>query len=142
MPRHVRKSKLNAVFRSRAFTLTLLVVASAVSVAVGREVARRVVVHKEVERLTRDIARSEEKTRDLEKLIAVLQSPTFEERAARTHLNLQKSGEKVIIIPDLQTSEDTRDNGKEETVRAQPDYNSPVSNTQRWWKFLFNMMSS
>ena len=138
MRRDFRRKWLSSFLRSRALTVCLLVLAVAISLAVGREVAREISVHQEVNRLSAEISRAEQSSNQLSQLIATLQSPTFQERTARTKLNLQKPGEKVLIIPDL--------NNANRAATRQPDARSeapitPAANTHRWWNFLFSPKS-
>lgn len=139
MPRKNRRTRLIELLRSRAFTIGLLVIAVAISLATGREVARRVSVQQEIDRLTAEIEQAEASTKGLERLLATLKSSTFEEGSARTHLNLQKPGEKVLVVPDVTSGE-----GIDAAV---PQMNAPadspaVPNSRKWWDFIFNTSSS
>lgn len=118
----------------------MLVIASAVSLAFGQEVARRVSVDRQIERLTREITSSEQSTRQLDDLIATLKSSTFQEGAARTQLNLQKPGERVLVIPPTNGSlaPDTAGeptDGSGESARK-------ISNPQRWWQYFFGTVAT
>lgn len=130
------RDRLRQTLRSRALTVGLLVVAGLVSTAVGREVARYVAVRQELDRLASEIDRAASTTDNLEQVMASLKSATAQEGAARTRLNLQKPGEKVLVIPDL-TSLD-------QPSTAEPDRPAPTteSNSQRWWKFLFQSINA
>lgn len=133
-----RRERILKLLRSRAITVGLIVIAGAICVALGREVARRVTVQRELDRLTKDIAAAEQSTQDLDRLLATLKSSTYEEGAARTYLNLQKSGENVLVVPDLNT-------GNVNTVNEAPDRDtdqapstSNDTNSKKWWDFLFH----
>lgn len=118
-------------------TLALLILAGLISLALGREVARYVAVRQELERLTSEITNAESSTQQLEHVLASLKSTTFQEGAARTRLNLQKPGEKVLVIPNVSSTN--------QSIReAEPTDGSPAteSNTRRWWKFIFTAPQS
>ncbi len=132
------RKRFKAALRSRSLTLVLLIIAGAVSLAVGREVARRVSVQREVNRLTQDITAAQRSTDDLSRLIATLRSVTYQEGAARTQLNLQKPGERVVVIPDDQ--DDVQSAPVEQRGPTAPV--APEPNARRWWNFLFGSDSS
>lgn len=134
MARKLRQQRLRGFLGSRALTLTLLVAAGTVSLAFGREIARRVSVQQELERLTGEIATAEQSTKDLENLIAALKSPSFQEGAARTQLNLQKPGENVLVIPAATPGIPGPTNT---ATQASADQPAARSNAQRWWNYLF-----
>lgn len=118
-----------------------MLMAALVSLALGREMARRVSVQQEIDRLTKEIAQAEQSTKELEQLMATVQSSTFQEGTARTRFNLQKPGENVLVIPDLETNANAsagEDETKQTTGGRQPD----TSNVHRWWEFLFPSTSS
>ncbi|MFH0828666.1 MAG: septum formation initiator family protein [Candidatus Kerfeldbacteria bacterium] len=140
MPRMQRKKGFINLWRSRAVTLALIIIAGAVSLAFGREIARRVSVQQELDRLTSEISQAEETTKSLETLLATLKSATYEEGAARTRLNLQKPGEKVLVVPDVSavTSAVNTEGESAQDVQSKPKEN----NTRRWWDFIFHSASS
>lgn len=132
-----RQDRIRAVVRSRILTMSLLGGACLVSLAVGREVGRRVSVQQEVDRLKAEIVEAEASTTDLEALIATLNSATFEEGAARTTLNLQKPGERVLVVPGSNAAaNDSVKTNVTQSERITTDHQEE-SNTERWWDFLF-----
>lgn len=139
MPRKSQRDTFLSLIRSRALTVGMFVVAGAICIALGREVARRVAVQREIDRLTRQIADAQQTTNDLDRLLATLKSSTYEEGAARAYMNLQKPGEKVLVVPDV--TEDTVTNS---TVEQQSDgststpQTSHETNSKKWWNFLFH----
>ncbi len=140
MSRLQRRQRLSALLKSRVLTLALLILALGVSLAVGREVARQLSVKRELVRLKKGILEAERSTQELQTLIASLRSPTFQEGAARTRLNLQKSGEKVLVIPDLVPS--SQPTNQSDSPSATPTQERTEKNSQRWWKFLFGPPAS
>lgn len=137
MPRLQRKKALLGLMRSRVVTLALIIIAGAVSLAFGREIARRVTVQRELDRLTTEITQAESATKSLETLLATLKSTTYEEGAARMRLNLQKPGEKVLVVPDALVDTATVDaDGGDNTGSTTPI--PKENNTHRWWDFIFH----
>lgn len=125
------RDRLRQAFRSRALTVGLLILAGLVSTAVGREVARYAAVRQELDQLAREISQAASATNNLKQVMASLQSATAQEGAARTRLNLQRPGERVLVIPGLPDAQ--QPSATETDQPADP----PESNSQRWWKFLF-----
>ncbi|MBI4092448.1 MAG: septum formation initiator family protein [Candidatus Kerfeldbacteria bacterium] len=134
MPRLRSRQRSRSFLRSRAITVGLLVVTGAISLAVGREIARQVSIQQELQRLKAEIARSEQSTQNIERLITTLKSQTYQEGEARTRLNLQKPGENVLIIPNLSVNENSN---RQASGEQAPESTSPKTNPNRWWNFLF-----
>lgn len=139
MPRFQRRQRFAAFLGSRAFTILLLLLAAGMSLAVGREIARRVSVQREIDRLTKHIGEAERSSTELQNLIASLKSSTFEEGVARTRFNLQKSGESVLVIPNLTATPSA--NAAPESPE-QTNVPAETKNTQRWWNYFFAHKSS
>lgn len=140
MARLQRRQRLSALLKSRVLTLALLVLALSVSLAVGREVARQLSVKRELARLKTSIQEAEQSTKALQDVIASLRSPTFQEGAARTRLNLQKPGEKVLVIPDLAPS--SQPTNQSDSPSVAPTKERTEKSSQRWWKFFFGPPAS
>jgi len=117
-----------------------MVAAGAVSFGLGREIVRRVGVQQEIERLTKSISEAQASTTQLEQLIATLKSPSYEEGAARTQLNLQKPGESVLVVPLADSPAANSSSSGSGPTPSQEE--SPQSNPERWWNFLFGTQSS
>lgn len=133
-----RRERILGLLRSRAITVGLIVIAGAICVALGREVARRVTVQREIDRLTEDIVAAERSTQDLDRLLATLKSSTYEEGAARTYLNLQKPGENVLVVPDLNTGNVNSVNEVPDRAAGQAASTSNETNSKKWWDFIFH----
>ncbi len=137
-----RRERILILLRSRVITVSLIVIAGAICVALGREGARRVTVQRELDRLTRDIVAAEAKTQDLDRMLTILKSTTYEEGEARTSMNLQKPGEKVLVVPDVDTGSVSGDAAASDGTAEQPSERSKGSNTGKWWDFIFHPSSS
>ncbi len=136
-PSHRRERILN-LLRSRVITVGLIVVAIGTCVALGREVARRVTVQREIDRLTKDISVAEQSTQNLDRLLVTLKSSTYEEGAARTYMNLQKPGETVLVVPDVDPSNLNGPVGSIDTPSAPSAPKSNDTNSKKWWDFIFH----
>lgn len=140
MARRINQSRFRTLLRSRTLTVGLLVTAGAMSLALGREIAQRVSVQQELDRLTKDIAQAEQATKDLEQFLTTLKSPSYQEGQARTELNLQKPGEKVLVIPPTNANLNGSDvNG---SGLAGSQSSGRTSNYQRWWEYFFGQPAS
>lgn len=135
MPRTQRRRTFTTALRSRATTLGLVIVAGAVCLALGREAARRVSVQQELDRLTSQITEAESSTTSLERLLATLQSTTYEEGESRTKRNLMKPGESVLVVPDTNVAGESVNAGAE---GADAQNASKQNNSTRWWDFIFH----
>lgn len=135
MSRTPRRQGFSTVLRSRTVTLGLVVLAGAVSLALGREAARRVSVQQELDRLTRQITEAESSTRGLERLLATLQSATYEEGEARTKRNLMKPGERVLVVPQ---ANDRSESAEGNTNGSSAPEKTETKNSTRWWNYLFH----
>jgi hypothetical protein len=133
-----RRERILNLLRSRAITVGLVVIAGVICVALGREVARRVTVQREIDRLTKDITAAEQSTQDLDRLLATLKSTTYEEGAARTYLNLQKPGENVLVVPDLNTENVNSVNETPNKGSDQDLSTADETNSKKWWDFIFH----
>jgi len=138
MARYHHRRSFTDILQSRFTTIVLLIIAGAVSIAVGREMLRRITVQQEFHRLSQEIATAEHETERLESLIATLKSATFQEGAIRTKRNLQRPGESVLVIPGIEDRQ--RQNFDLTTRRVEEG--APRTNTQRWWQFLFRSSST
>lgn len=99
-----------------------------ISVSLAKEIVRRYEVSREISALKSEIQRLESRNTELNQLISFFSTEEFLEQEARTRLNLQKIGEKVMIIPDV------RKLGEEE---IKSNLELSLSNPARWWNYFF-----
>jgi len=104
-------------------------------IAIGRELFQGHQVRTQVKRLRAEITAEETRQRQLQDLLTYLQSPTFQERQARLELGLQKSGERVIILPPGSSS-DTVTEPADGSARSVPT--APTTNPGRWFDYFFS----
>jgi cell division protein FtsB len=92
----------------------------------GRLAYRNYQLNLEEAKLEHDIAVLETEIQDLNNKIIYYQSDSYKEKMLRAKLNLQKTGEKVVVI----TPEP-----KAEQVDEKPKDNR--TNPERWWDYFF-----
>jgi len=73
-----------------------------------------------------NLSNLQEKNKELEKELQIVQSQEFIEREARDKLNLAKPGDTVILM------------GKNiQTDISQPILSTPLTNWKKWWSLFF-----
>ncbi|MFO0704449.1 MAG: septum formation initiator family protein [Candidatus Andersenbacteria bacterium] len=108
-----------------------VIVLLGIGVALTRDITRKARIRKEVSALDHDITQLERRNEELAGLIDYFQSDEFKEREARSKLNVQLPGEKVIEVETPSSTPGTTAT----TVAAAA---LPVSNLERWWTYLFS----
>ena len=95
---------------------------------VGKTVYQNYQIQQEILGLKNDITNLAQANKDLSAQILYYQSPSYQERIGREKLNLQKPGEKVIVIlPEA----------KAKVVKEDPYVK--LTNPQKWWLFFFKV---
>jgi cell division protein FtsB len=93
---------------------------------VGRLAYRNYQLNVEEAQLKSDVSTLQVDIQHLKNQIVYFQSDSYKEKMLREKLNLQKAGEKVVVItpePSLAVSETTK-----KTIK--------VSNSEAWWDYL------
>ncbi|MCB9802717.1 septum formation initiator family protein [Candidatus Nomurabacteria bacterium] len=121
-----KKTFWSAVYSSNIFIAILLVVLILSILKVGKELARRHQINKEISHLNQQLAEAELNRDKLEDLISYLQSDQYIEEQARTQLNLSKPGEKRIDLSE-----------QAKTLDQLGDASSDLSNWQKWFAYFF-----
>lgn len=125
-----KRAPQNALAGGRWVVLVGVILLLGIGIALTRDITRKARIHNEIETLNTDISQLERRNEELAGLIEYFQSDQFKEREARSKLNVQLPGEKVIEveIPD----------------KAAPQVPTPLaqvlpsSNVQKWWVYLFS----
>ncbi|MEI6266336.1 MAG: septum formation initiator family protein [bacterium] len=110
--------------------LSLLIIGGVLCIlyAVGNTVYENYQIQQGILGLKNDITNMAQANKDLSAEILYYQSPSYQERIAREKLNLQKPGEKVIVIlPEA----------KAKVVKEDPYVK--LTNPQKWWLFFFKV---
>lgn len=125
-----RKRSPKKIFAGgRWVVLVGVVLLLGIGVALTRDVARKTRIRHEVTTLEQDINKLERRNEELAGLIDYFQSDEFEEREARSKLNVQLPGERVF---EVEVPQQTTQQVPEQIAQVLPD-----SNLQRWWLYLF-----
>lgn len=120
------KTFWSVIYSSNIFLAILLVVLVLSILKVGKELARRHQINKEIEHLNQQLSEAELNKNKLEDLISYLQSDQYIEEQARTQLNLSKPGEKRIDLSE-----------QPKTLAQSNNNTSNLSNQKKWFAYFF-----
>ncbi|KKQ39303.1 hypothetical protein A2907_00610 [Candidatus Azambacteria bacterium RIFCSPLOWO2_01_FULL_37_9] len=93
-------------------------------------------VEAEIKKLKNENISLEEKKSELGNLLDYFQDKSFIEKEARRRLNLQKSGEKAVIIVDKREKEDMSASATESSEKLMNNSGSLI-NPRKWLNFIF-----
>lgn len=86
---------------------------------------KRRLISAEIEQIKQQQAAVQQKNKDLESSLSLLNTTDYKEKIAREQLNLKKEGEIVVNFPMvLGAAENTQQ--------------IELSNSQKWWQYFFN----
>lgn len=111
------------MFKKRVVTIFIFLLGTYLIINLSRSIWE--LWHKE-ERVfegERKITQLKKEGEELERKLELRQSPEFLEREAREKLSMVRSGETIVILPPLPSSE------------ASPT--QPLPNWQKWWQLFF-----
>lgn len=119
-PQSVRSAKM------RWIVMGLALASFAAAVGFGREVLRSRQIDREIAALKEEAERLRARNFEIASLHASLTSGDYLEREARLKLNLQKEGERVVVV----TKPEAPAAGASDA--AQPEW----SNAKKWWTYF------
>ena len=93
-------------------------------------------VEAEIKKLKNENISLEEKKSELGNLLDYFQDKSFIEKEARRRLNLQKFGEKAVIIVDKREEEDMSASATESSEKLMNNSGSLI-NPRKWLNFIF-----
>ena len=117
--------------KTKIIVLTLGMIASFLAYKVGRVSYEKYQITRQISTIDGELKALSAKSDDLQTLIKHLNDDTYVEKEARKKLNLQKEGEKAVIIVGGST---TAIKKKENTQSAA---DGGESNPQKWFRVLF-----
>lgn len=121
--------------KNRLLLFTGIVVLLLIGAEVGQELWREYKIKNDIESLKKDITKYESDNNDLEKMLEYYKTLSYKEKSARMKLNLQKPGEKVIIVDG---AEDTQKiESADGTSSLTTPSNNTLSNAKKWWDYFF-----
>lgn len=120
------KSLWHSIYNSNIFIGILLAILVLSILKVGKELARRHQINKEIKYLNQQLADAQLNRDKLQDLISYLESDQYVEEQARSQLNLSKPGEKRV---DLSL--------EPENLPNLTDANDQRSNLRKWFDYFF-----
>lgn len=120
------KSLWHSIYNSNIFIGILLAILVLSILKVGKELARRHQINKEIKYLNQQLADAQLNRDKLQDLISYLESDQYVEEQARSQLNLSKPGEKRV---DLSL--------EPENLPNLADANDQRSNLRKWFDYFF-----
>lgn len=124
-----KRNSISRFFGSPLFlSLVLLGLLAAIIAPLYKNISSRYRIDREIEDLRQEINSLETSNKDLEKLLAYLESDQFAEAEARLNFGLRKKGEEVVVI-----KEEGAAIGSVNEKTAGGD----LSNPAKWLKYFF-----
>ena len=134
---------------SKLFLLLIVFILIALTISVGRESYHKYQLTKEINQLKSEIGRLEKNGQHLADLLEYFGEESYLEKEARLKLNLQKPGEKLVIISGEENGQLDQGNEfyqGEDYLTAPGDSQRDLSqlggeqteiNFWKWWEYFF-----
>ena len=100
-----------------------------------KELERNRSIDAEISQLEQEAQKYKHENVDLESKIGYFMKSDFQEREAKEKLNLQKPGEKVIVIKSY--PDEDREEGLEADSGEKESSDQKTSNYMLWWRLFF-----
>jgi len=104
-----------------------------IAISLTKEVIRKIEIRREISSLESEITELEQHNTELNAMMAYFNSSTFQEKEARSKLNLVEPGETVVVLPN-QAVDDTVSMAEANAVSI----NQALPNYQKWFVYFFN----
>jgi cell division protein FtsB len=130
------KNKSHGLLSSKIFALLSLFILIFLGVSLSRELLSNRQLDENVISLKDEMNVLESKNKELGGLISYFNTADFVEQEARTKLNLQKLGERIIIVPSSTEQAVSTDQAKQKTELVWNDVTAG-SNPERWLNYFF-----
>lgn len=127
--------KINYLIPKLIF-IALLIVVLLISVYAVNIFDKKREVEAEIARLKNENISLSEKKIELGNLLDYFQDESFVEKEARRRLNLQKSGEKAVIVVDKREKMDISANATQSSEKSKNNSGGLI-NPQKWLNFIF-----
>jgi len=119
--------KIKKIISSRITSLGLFFILILIIYALIKNSGREEIVSNNTAKLSQEIQAIEKENRELAELIKYFSSSEFVDKEAREKLNMIKPGEKVVVVPQENNSEDWENENEKNNL----------SNWRLWIKYLF-----
>lgn len=126
------KTKPNSKILPAVFLVIIIVVGTELAQAIRREYE----INKEIDSLKEEITRYDKENNDLEKMMEYYNTLSYKEKEARLKLNLQKPGEKTILV-DPSNEEAAKSEIKMEIKKEAENSLKGETNIKKWWNYFF-----
>ena len=133
MMRNPQSSPLRRFFTSRLFLIVIFAVIALTLFGFIRTYYQDYKVKQEIASLQSEVDHLQKKKFQSMELLEYVTSNAFVEEKARTELNLKKPGEHVLIIPNLQKTEESKQISPKTTQSGQN-----LSNPIKWWYYFIH----
>lgn len=117
---------ISRLLQSRWVLAILMLLLIMSGLRLSNEIARRTKISSEINRLKEQITELKSEQESLTSLIDYLRTDAFVEEEARKKLNLQKPGERRVIISD--------------PMLASTQLSNKNNNIQLWWSYFFESL--
>lgn len=140
---------IKKLLSSKLFLFLISFALVGLTVSVGRESYRKYQLTKEINRLKSEIERLEKEDQNLANLLEYFEDESYLEKEARLKLNLQKPGEKLVVISEDREDQPKQDvqgnlasnhsNVQGEDGREDADWSNREEevNFWKWWEYFF-----
>ncbi len=91
-------AKFKALLNSQLFAFFLIFLIFWLGYDLVKVIEKKVLLEKQAKNLQAEIIQIKKRSDELKKMLSSLENPTEIEKEARTRLNLEKQGEKLVII--------------------------------------------
>lgn len=102
--------KLSSNFISIAGKAVIILIAGFILFSLGKSIWKNYLVVQNINAVKNEILNAETENKNLKNLIIYYQTDTYKELEARRKLGYKKPGENVLIIPEINPREETKDN--------------------------------
>ncbi len=140
-----KKNSLQKIFFNQAFlSLVGLIIIVLIGFPYAKSAVKQYKINQEISNFKKEIASLQNKSQDLKKIVAYLDSDQFAEEQARLNLNLKKSGEELTIIKTVDSGLSLASSSDYNQIYDIPGYKKaePVkefSNPKKWLNYFFRM---
>lgn len=105
------------------------------SLAIGKQAVKRYNIQQEVKAEQREITLAGDRNDELLTLLQYVQSPIYAEEQARLKFGLAKPGERVAVVPDINSGNANNGAGTiSEKTNSDMELERP--NYQKWWDYF------
>lgn len=123
--------KWSIFFVSRWFLAIVVIAICFVGFAILRSYFQEYQIREEISRLKEEAAQLEAKKIETLEILKYVQSPEFVEEKARTEFNMQKDGERLVIIKNDERN--LLSSGQDNKIMVE---SSMLSNPIKWWNLF------